>query len=1246
MSHNIKGFDWIFYLNMHPHLQDVLKNENDTYLHYINNDINENKYKNIFEYYGIKQLKISNEVRHIKNRFMDVYNLSDYYVNDDKNNLKTAYYGVYNLEDLEYIQNDKNTKYIIFSGIDVDIIFCDSKLKRMFNKIRNKMLISISDNIYCRLKYYGYNEITSIHFDITDKNIFKKQNKFGNSVFIYNGFYGKINDENKIIIEELTKINPQFDYIYSKDLNISYEEMVNIYKQCFICLRLTITDGRPTMVKEIENMGMPLIHNHSEYGIKWNNINDIENIIKQQYYEKQNNDIKIEKQNNDIKIEKKEMLKINHGENLMKYNFFKTFYTIEKKYADSNLQYFIDSIQFLNNKDILIEMYKNNISNKKSNSYSITNKKISISIIMSHRNRPELLFLTLLKLNSSNFDNFEVIIVDDRSFKHLKPNFINELYFKYPIKLITIENKEIDDIVCSSYTYNMAFKHSIGDIIIIQNPECLHFGDIPEYVFNYFDYDDYFCFPCYSSNNMEINDYIISNNTSIHINNIDGILNNLNIDKQYGENFPRWYQHKTISNRCLHFCTVISRNYFHFIDGFSEEYNNGFCYEDDDLILRIKNILKLNVISIDTDENIGVVHMFHGRNKFVNITSYNGDDISMHATKEKHKLNENIYYYKKRNCNEIACPKIFHYYWDDYRKFTYMNYYSLKSSLYYHPDYIHIIWSPIVPYDIITWNEFCHKDVEYDNNFLPEIEKLKNVKIIYIDVGKFLNISNFISEVHKSDLFRYTILNYFGGIWSDLDIVYIKKITHVINFKFENIFFKCYAEKHDIYYYPIGLLLSKRKGNFYTNLLNTIMEKYFDKERYQCIGAEMFQKIFENTIYNDVVFMNEEIYMNYIWNEINELFIDYKENIKNLENTVGFHWFNGSDVVKKYLKEIKKNIPEKFQGIIFNEKNKIIDNYKKIIYFNIDIEPWAFFYKLKMNHYIKILKNNNHCDILKINVGKYISLEVYDYELLNSNNNNLFIFDEISYFNMLYKYMNGEKENILHFLKNINYVLFFSELFTNNELQTIGTPLYDIFFTIEFLKNAKKIMLCNTKNINYLIENNIYNNIVYFPPFGYNNEFELICNENKEIDILFYGNIIDSFDYRKSYLNKINDYCKINNNNFIIREDLFNEEKDEILKKTKIVLHIPSQKSLHSFPWAKVNELMNKKIFFIIEENNEMYIRNLENIVIYYKNYDDLQNKLNFYLNNENERLKCCNKCYEYIKNNYNINLLFDKLMN
>ena len=33
-------------------------------------------------------------------------------------------------------------------------------------------------------------------------------------------------------------------------------------------------------MKEFEEMGIPIIHNHSDYGIKWNNENDIIDKIK------------------------------------------------------------------------------------------------------------------------------------------------------------------------------------------------------------------------------------------------------------------------------------------------------------------------------------------------------------------------------------------------------------------------------------------------------------------------------------------------------------------------------------------------------------------------------------------------------------------------------------------------------------------------------------------------------------------------------------------------------------------------------------------------------------------------------------------------------------------------------------------------------------------------------------------------------------------------------------------------------
>ena len=102
------------------------------------------------------------------------------------------------------------------------------------------------------------------------------------------------------------------------------------------------------------------------------------------------------------------------------------------------------------------------------------------------------------------------------------------------------------------------------------------------------------------------------------------------------------------------------------------------------------------------------------------------------------------------------------------------------------------------------------------------------------------------------------------------------------------------------------------------------MDEYFNKERYQCIGSEMFKDIFENKTYDDIIFLHDEFYMNYIWTDIHELFVDFSKNIKNLNNTVGFHWFNGSDEVKCHLKEIKINFPEKFKGILFEERNKIL----------------------------------------------------------------------------------------------------------------------------------------------------------------------------------------------------------------------------------------------------------------------------------------------------------------------------------
>ena len=271
-----KGFDWEYYLKINNDLNKLFETKHEAYNHYIKFGINEKRIKNILEKYEIKQLRTSDCMTHFKDRFKDFYKLKEY----EDENINTVYFGVYSTTDINNIKNMKNTKYIIFGGTDVDLILDNKELKKLFDEIDNKIILYISENINDRLKYYGYNDAIKFNLDLTDKNIFKKPESLGDSIFIYNGFFkGLEHLYGKNTYEEIIKRNPNFNYIFSNNLNVKNEEMYNIYKKCFIGLRLTTNDGNANMVKEMECMEIPVIHNHSDYGLKWKNVEDVENLI-------------------------------------------------------------------------------------------------------------------------------------------------------------------------------------------------------------------------------------------------------------------------------------------------------------------------------------------------------------------------------------------------------------------------------------------------------------------------------------------------------------------------------------------------------------------------------------------------------------------------------------------------------------------------------------------------------------------------------------------------------------------------------------------------------------------------------------------------------------------------------------------------------------------------------------------------------------------------------------------------------
>ena len=125
---------------------------------------------------------------------------------------------------------------------------------------------------------------TLIEFNLVDKELFKpiKKNIMVNSIYVYDGIVDK--PDNKIIyntklVQEIKKLLPQFEFIFSSKLNLKNEDMPEIYSQCFIGLRLTNSDGNANTVQEFESMKIPIIHNHSNYGLKWKNKDDILELI-------------------------------------------------------------------------------------------------------------------------------------------------------------------------------------------------------------------------------------------------------------------------------------------------------------------------------------------------------------------------------------------------------------------------------------------------------------------------------------------------------------------------------------------------------------------------------------------------------------------------------------------------------------------------------------------------------------------------------------------------------------------------------------------------------------------------------------------------------------------------------------------------------------------------------------------------------------------------------------------------------
>ena len=271
----------------------------------------------------------------------------------------------------------------------------------------------------------------------------------------------------------------------------------------------------------------------------------------------------------------------------------------------------IKKIESNNYPDIEKEIYNQGLLTEK-----------TISIVMTTHNRIKQTLFTLKTIQESAFKDIQVIIVDDSD-----KGFIENLSdFSFHINYIKILKKEWTN---PCVNYNIGFHEVRGGIIIIQNAEVCHIGDIINYVNNNLNENEYMCFDVCVYNSFKANNDFYSSKGRYE-DALYALYNNPH--NMY------WYQHSVKRNKNYHFLTAIKKNDFKKLGyGFDYDFALGTYFDDDEFLNRIKNVLKLKIINV-TNENT----------KLLGLHLYHQKEYSSHKTGDFYHINKFIFEHKKK----------------------------------------------------------------------------------------------------------------------------------------------------------------------------------------------------------------------------------------------------------------------------------------------------------------------------------------------------------------------------------------------------------------------------------------------------------------------------------------------------------------------------------------------------------------------------------------------------------------------
>lgn len=173
-------------------------------------------------------------------------------------------------------------------------------------------------------------------------------------------------------------------------------------------------------------------------------------------------------------------------------------------------------------------------------------------------------------------------------------------------------------------------------------------------------------------------------------------------------------------------------------------------------------------------------------------------------------------------------PKVMNFFWSGPRM-TFMRYMTLYSFRHWNPNFRMVLWHPSDPCMGKTWSSVELDDTGYSGeDYLPRIENLN------IDRRAWSPMFEGLSHSQASDLFEWHLLSTIGGLYCDMDVLWLQPIESI-----REAFWRSdvlYCLESDGKMFAIGLLGASPRCPMYQDIYLSAIRNY-NPDRYESAGT-------------------------------------------------------------------------------------------------------------------------------------------------------------------------------------------------------------------------------------------------------------------------------------------------------------------------------------------------------------------------------------------------------------------------